>query len=421
MLVAGARSRAIVARNGEHFVQVRWADGKLSRFHAFGLRDDCRCSVCCDASIGQRLVNTAALARDSRALSVVPQASGTALAVRWSDGHAFEFDSSLLRAQCPSEWARAERLQRTRAEHGVREAWDRASWQGRPLPHLALPVAAAAQLNAAPSAALPDLELQRRDALDRAVVLPLLQLVYKHGFALVTGVPANARATCALIESVTHIRHTQFGGFWVFGNDGARGDTAYTNRALDPHTDGTYYDDPPGIQVLHCLEHDGPGGETTLVDGLAVLARLSASAVRLLRRQPLLWRYSEAGFLYQSTSPMLQLHADDSLRLIRFNNSDRAWLDVKPSRLASCYDALREAAAAAYAPEVRLQFKLRPGSVLFVDNWRVLHGRTSFTGLRRMCGAYLAHEDCASRARTLAARIAGAAEAATPPGDPEAK
>jgi len=32
--------------------------------------------------------------------------------------------------------------------------------------------------------------------------------------------------------------------------------------------------------------------------------------------------------------------------------------------------------------------QLQPGRPLLFDNWRVLHGRSSFTGNRRMCGGY---------------------------------
>lgn len=45
--------------------------------------------------------------------------------------------------------------------------------------------------------------------------------------------------------------------------------------------------------------------------------------------------------------------------------------------------------------------KLTPGLIIFLDNWRVLHGRTAFTGFRHLCGAYISRSDWLSRARTL--------------------
>lgn len=43
--------------------------------------------------------------------------------------------------------------------------------------------------------------------------------------------------------------------------------------------------------------------------------------------------------------------------------------------------------------------KLRPDQVLFVDNWRVLHGRSAFTGFRWVAGGYISRTDFLSRAR----------------------
>jgi len=40
-----------------------------------------------------------------------------------------------------------------------------------------------------------------------------------------------------------------------------------------------------------------------------------------------------------------------------------------------------------------------------VDNQRVLHGRSSFTGERRMCGAYINMDDFVSRLNVLKARF----------------
>jgi hypothetical protein len=32
--------------------------------------------------------------------------------------------------------------------------------------------------------------------------------------------------------------------------------------------------------------------------------------------------------------------------------------------------------------------QLKPGRPLIFDNWRILHGRSAFTGNRRICGGY---------------------------------
>jgi hypothetical protein len=38
--------------------------------------------------------------------------------------------------------------------------------------------------------------------------------------------------------------------------------------------------------------------------------------------------------------------------------------------------------------ELQLWYQLTPGMTVIFDNHRVLHGRSAFTGLRRICGGY---------------------------------
>ena len=52
---------------------------------------------------------------------------------------------------------------------------------------------------------------------------------------------------------------------------------------------------------------------------------------------------------------------------------------------------------------MELNYQLTKGTVVLFDNFRVLHGRSSFTGKRRMVGCYLNHDDFRSRAVTLLA------------------
>lgn len=45
--------------------------------------------------------------------------------------------------------------------------------------------------------------------------------------------------------------------------------------------------------------------------------------------------------------------------------------------------------------------QLTPGTVLSVDNHRVLHGRSAFSGKRRVCGAYVGMDEYRSRLAVL--------------------
>jgi len=55
------------------------------------------------------------------------------------------------------------------------------------------------------------------------------------------------------------------------------------------------------------------------------------------------------------------------------------------------------------AKDAPWRISLQPGTVLFIDNWRILHGREKYEGVRHMTGCYIARSDFLS-----AARVAGA-------------
>lgn len=44
---------------------------------------------------------------------------------------------------------------------------------------------------------------------------------------------------------------------------------------------------------------------------------------------------------------------------------------------------------------------MQPGTVMIYNNWRVLHGRTSFTGKRIFGGCYVSMTEFLSKARTF--------------------
>ena len=73
----------------------------------------------------------------------------------------------------------------------------------------------------------------------------------------------------------------------------------------------------------------------------------------------------------------------------------------------SRYDAIRKWNACLKNPDSEFWTQLAPGTAVVVDNHRVLHGRSAFTGKRRMCGAYLGRDDYHARLQALRGLFAG--------------
>lgn len=232
----------------------------------------------------------------------------------------------------------------------------------------------------------------------------LLDHLHRHGVGLVEQTPVSVDAAQGLLERIGYVRRTIFGSMWEFGADLARADTAYTDLELAPHTDGTYSYDAPGIQLLLCLERDGSGGDTVLVDGFRIAAELRASAVELhdlLATVPVAGQYVGDGVHLRAERPVLRHDHHGRLVQVSLNHADRAPLTIAAEDTERFYAALRAFDALASDPRLQWRFALEPGTALLFDNWRILHGRTGYTGRRRMCGGYLNREDYESRRRLL--------------------
>lgn len=244
--------------------------------------------------------------------------------------------------------------------------------------------------------------------------LLLLTIAQKrHGFAFVDNTPyEDPQDTKRLLERISFIRETHYGGFYDFTPDLSMADTAYTNIALPAHTDTTYFTDPAGLQSFHLLSHtpapgsaaapdgesgsEGPqGGASLLVDGFAVaddLKRNHPHLYKILAKVRLPWHASgNKGITIAPDKryPVLELDQDTGeLHRIRWNNDDRGvvpWDDeYSPEQW---YEAAR-VWDATLRSHFQCWIQLEPGRVLIFDNWRVLHGRSAFTGIRRICGAY---------------------------------
>ncbi|TWW74971.1 trimethyllysine dioxygenase, mitochondrial [Takifugu flavidus] len=235
-----------------------------------------------------------------------------------------------------------------------------------------------------------------------------LQNYLLYGIAFVDDVPATVEATEAVSQRVSLIRETTYGKMWCFTADLSRGDTAYTNMALDRHTDTSYFHEPCGIQVFHCLKHEGTGGRTLLVDGFYAAEKLrerSPENFELLTRVPIRHEYIEVSETHKnhisSVGPVLSVYPwNREVYQIRYNNYDRAAINTIPHELVQrWYAAHRQLTTELRRPENELWVKLTPGMVIFIDNWRVMHGREAFTGLRQLCGCYLTRDDVLSVAR----------------------
>lgn len=356
---------------------LEWTDGvKSAPIPWLWLRDHCPCTECVHPKTGQRMVDTFRLSENVSAARAALSSAGNCIDVTWHpDGHKSRYPIDLLDA----EFVRAQ------PPVGELELWDRTIAQQLPRVDY-------------------DSVITSDDGL-----LEWLGAIERFGFCFVCGTPPTAENTRRLAERIGYIRHTVFGDLWEFTADLSRGDTAYTNLELLPHTDGIYSHDAPGLQMLHCLHFSGAGGESVLIDGFRVADELrhhARDAFEVLCRISVPGQYIESGVYLKASRPVFRLDDRGTVIQVSFNNYDRAPFRLPAAETAAFYSAIRSFYDIVQRPDMQLRFALTPGEALMFDNWRVLHGRSAFEGKRHVVGCYLNREDFESRLRVLRATAA---------------
>ena len=199
---------------------------------------------------------------------------------------------------------------------------------------------------------------------------------------------------------------SHYGGFWDFTSDMKHQDTAYTPLPLGAHTDTTYYGQSAGLQLFHCLKQSETGGESLLVDGYRaaqILRTEHLDSYRILSRTPVPSHSAgDPNYFFQVTSKPVLCHdlvGTGELIQVRWNNDDRSAMNEFPHEhgVDGFYEAIRRWDEILRRKDSEYWFQLVPGRAVIFDNWRVLHGRNSFVGERRLCGAYISRDAFKSR------------------------
>ncbi len=227
----------------------------------------------------------------------------------------------------------------------------------------------------------------------------LLESIRRYGMTIVSDCPQEPAAVTEIAEALGYVRQTIFGGVWSFEADAARDDSAYSTEGLRPHTDGTFSFDPPGIQILLCVENEASGAESILVDGYHVSAALShdhPDVFQDLCEIPITGIYKGDGVLLRADHPVFRMK-EGRVCQVCFNNYDRDIMRLPDDEMRRLYQGIRVVDRQFNDRANQWRYTLAAGEALVFDNWRVLHGRTAYSGKRKMAGTYVNREDLESR------------------------
>lgn len=191
---------------------------ELLRIPHVWLRDHCRCPACYNAKTFQRSIEILDLPLDVKPQRI--SIENQALKISWPDGHVTEFAVEWLRNSLKPKFPR----------FGTKKLWN------------------GTLLNSAGAKAsltVPFNEFQTDAGLKK-----LYANFLTYGVAFVGDAPVSYEASQEAFSRFAMPEDTVYGRFWKFSAESLdHADTAYTNIALGPHTDSTYYTYTPGVQV----------------------------------------------------------------------------------------------------------------------------------------------------------------------------
>ncbi|XP_071452044.1 trimethyllysine dioxygenase, mitochondrial isoform X2 [Hetaerina americana] len=355
------------------------------------LRDHCRCSKCYNHTTSQRILDLLSIPEDIHPAECSLQ--NDVLEIKWPDDHHSEYPLDWL-------WKISLNGYTDYSKNGPASPilWDASPKSVERIARVPLASYMSTAGKGKPLTA---------DAATPGLVEVVHSLV-KYGVAFVDGVHPSLEGTHGVVKQLALIKHTLFGGMFEFGDAMSHADSSYTNQYVGVHTDNTYFKEAAGLLVLHCIHHEGVGGENILVDGLRAAEELrlkNPEAHACLMEEETEGEYIDTGKgqHYTHCGPILNYSKTTGQFVqLRFNLYDRAPLRTIPAdRITKFYSALKLFAKELSSPEATWTFKLTPGTVMLIDNWRVLHGRTEYTGKRRMNGCYIDRGDFESTARIL--------------------
>lgn len=231
-----------------------------------------------------------------------------------------------------------------------------------------------------------------------------------HGMFYLRNVPNDEKAVKRIAEKIGFIQETFYGRTWDVVSKPNAENVAYTNSYLGLHADLLYMNDPPRIQLLHCLKNTCQGGESIFSDGLRAARQLRVqdeSAWRVLTEVEIHYHYTKGVHQRSNYHPIFSTEEwPDIFWSPPFQNPEQ----IRPGKQRTGQHYVEWLLAAQKfkelleAEQYQYQHKMEEGECVVFNNLRVLHGRREFdtsTGDRWLKGAYVGTESYLDKVREV--------------------
>lgn len=235
--------------------------------------------------------------------------------------------------------------------------------------------------------------------------------LHQLGILIVDGVPQTETAVEEVANAIGHIQETFYGRTWDVVSKPEAENVAYTNVFLCLHHDLMYMNEPPYIQLLHCLQNECDGGESLFSDSIRTAMEIKMTQPDLLTALDwnVRYHYERNGHYYFCNRPIVR----QSMGAITETSWSPPFQDHFPAllegkgvteRVLRWRKAAKVFSDLCEAPENMYEVKMKPGQCVLFNNRRVLHGRQQFNtsqGYRKLKGTYIAEQTFRSKVMAM--------------------
>ncbi|KAF2211571.1 hypothetical protein CERZMDRAFT_68681 [Cercospora zeae-maydis SCOH1-5] len=109
---------------------------------------------------------------------------------------------------------------------------------------------------------------------DDTVLLKAVKQLQSHGLLFVTDVPEDEESVARLAERIGPLKTTFYGKTWDVRSVPDAKNVAYTAQNLGFHMDLMYLEQPPHLQLLHCIRSSSSGGASLFSDSFKAVQEL---------------------------------------------------------------------------------------------------------------------------------------------------
>ncbi|EFE30684.1 Gamma-butyrobetaine hydroxylase subfamily protein, putative [Trichophyton benhamiae CBS 112371] len=366
-------------------------NGEIIYFEPLHLRDSCPCDRCIHPSTKQRTFETAQIPLDITAKSVIE--GEDSFIIEWArDIKGFESHTSTF----PASY-----LQKlTTVQLGSKPAdpayyWNKSTFEKT------------------------DHWISYDDYMNNpeAFRSAMMQL-NRYGLLFLRGVPEDTESVSRVATQIGPIKNTLYGPTWDVRNIPNPKNVAYTNVDLGFHMDLLYLIQPPGLQFLHCMKNELPGGESLFADSFYaadVLRKTSKPDFDFLADSWMTFGYDNDNQMYTATRKMINVSGKSKDRIIDINYSppfQAPFWEISNGIPKNTYtrraESMKRFKSLLEDKKNIFELKMKPGECVIFHNRRVVHARRAFGnannesgGDRWLRGCYIDSDVAVSKFKTL--------------------